>query len=277
MPGIIFLLSGEIKHLAKATDSAHVLQVSAPDTGLIAKFKPVIQGVWVKKDYIDKIARSKSPAAAANLAEGITTIYFDTGKIQGDSLVANAAWGNHEGGNITLYFKRGKRPGVILLGKDNLGYTVSGKHALLIIYHTEKGKTTAVKYVKALNKQPDDRLDAGMNYLINSALVAGDYTATDSAGKQTPVSFTKSGQVSGFGGFKTYFLKNDIGGEPMNNLDEIVFNFRADKNSRRNFAYKIKGNALLLYDSHPNADSTALITGKRVYQLVRQHKKSVKT
>src|SRR5476651_741566 len=64
---------------------------------LIKQFKPIIQGVWVKKDYIEKVIATKSPAEASNLTEGLTTMYINTKIIEGDSLIVNAGWGNHEG------------------------------------------------------------------------------------------------------------------------------------------------------------------------------------
>ncbi len=125
----------------------------------LTDFKPIIQGVWVKKDYIDQLTATKSPAAAATLASGITCVYFDTHKITGDSLLADAVFNNHEGGSIILYNKPGKHPHTLRLAEDNIGYTISslgyhiaGKDTLLVIHHTEQGKTTAISFVKALNK-----------------------------------------------------------------------------------------------------------------------------
>jgi hypothetical protein len=244
---------------------------------LVYEFKQVIQGVWIKKDYIDKIALTKSPAAAAELANGITVIYFDKAKIAGDSLLADAVWNNHEGGNITLHFKPGKRPHTLLLFEDtggyvvsSLGYKVIGQDTLLIKYHTERGKTTAVSYLKALNNQPHNKLDEGINYLINKYVVAGNYILTDHEGKRTHVSFNNNGQIKGFDQFYTYYLKNDVGGEPMNNLDEIMFNI-STKAKRKDFAYKVTGDTLTLFESYANDDFTESIIGKPLYKLIKQH------
>ncbi len=114
-----------------------------------------------------------------------------------------------------------------------------------------------------------------MNYIINKNLVAGDYLLTDSAGKQAQVSFTRDGLINGFAPFRAYYIKNDIGGEPMNNLDEIIFDLWVPAKSRQKFAYKIKGDHLTLYNSYPNDNFTASIIGKPVYRLVKQHKAPV--
>jgi hypothetical protein len=54
----------------------------------------------------------------------------------------------------------------------------------------------------------------------------------------------------------------------MNNLDEIVFYFLGNNNT--GYSFKINADTLSLYDTHPNADSTLSILGKRIYKLVKQ-------
>lgn len=252
-------------------------RIAVQRASLIAEYKPILQGVWIKKDYIDKMALTRSPAAAAELQKGITSMYFDTSEIAKDSLLADAVWNNHEGDKVILNFKPGKYPHTLLLFEDrthyvmsSLGYQIRGRDTMLIKYHTENGQTTAINYFKVLNAQPHNQLDAGMKYIINKTLVAGNYILLGKKVKKTVISFTNTGQVTGFNDFHTYYIKNDVGGEFLNNLDEITFNEASKKPKRKDFAYKIKGDTLTLYNSYPNDNFTESVIGELVYQLVRQ-------
>jgi len=59
----------------------------------------------------------------------------------------------------------------------------------------------------------------------------------------------------------------------MDNLDMIFFRDKkrtADNISHGNYSFKFSADTLNLYNTYPNADSTELVLGKRVYKLVRQ-------
>src|SRR5205085_1017127 len=75
---------------------------------LLHQFKPMISGVWVKKDYIKKVKKSKSPLEAVEKGTGITIMYIDTAQLKGDSIIVPVVLNNHEGTNFTLSFEPGK-------------------------------------------------------------------------------------------------------------------------------------------------------------------------
>ncbi|MDP9081619.1 MAG: hypothetical protein M3O71_29760 [Bacteroidota bacterium] len=235
---------------------------------LIQKFKPIIQGVWVKKDYIDKVVATKSPMTAADLASGLTTMYIETDSLKGDSMKVDAGWNNHEGSDLTLKFKPGKTSETILLGDFDLGYSIKNGDTSIVLYgyDKEKNEHTTTWYVKAFNKQKN--LGDGMGYLINKGLIAGTYKMTDSIGKSSTVTFTALGKVSGFENLKTYSIQNDLGGEPMNNLDNIMFDM--DLKTRKDFTFKFNADTLSFYDTKANGDSTELLVDKLRYKFVRQ-------
>lgn len=237
---------------------------------LIQKFKPFIQGVWVKADYFNKVIKTKSPLAAADEATGITTMYINTDHIKGDSIVVSAGIDNHEGGNPVLKFQPGKNPSSIIFNDGELSYSVENGDTVLTLLQFDEAKKLLIKtkYIKALNKQADDDIGYGMNYIINKNLISGNYTLTDSLGIKTRVTFNNNGKVSYFPGLKTFFIDTDHGNDPMSNLDNIVFNFNTKNYAF--YAFKINADTLNLYDTYANADSTELILGKLKYKLVRQ-------
>lgn len=260
------------KSNTKTKSESTAINPAEIETGnLIRKFKPIIGGSWVKSDYIDKVIKTQSPLVAADLATGLTVLVIDTQSVKGDSLITSAGWGNHEGGNLVLKFTPGKTKRTIKLGNFDLGYYIRFRNddttLVLYDYNPEKNTTTTTRYIKALNKKTKD-LGDGMDYLVNKALIAGKYTATDSSGTQRNVSFTDRGGVSGLLNFLTYNIQNDFNGGPMTNLDEIIFDLYSPQQKR--YTFKIARDTLKLYDIYANADSTLAVVGKLKYKLVRR-------
>jgi hypothetical protein len=244
--------------------------VAKIDQDLIAKFKTIIQGVWVKKDYLDKVIKTKSPLAASDECRGITTMYINTNHIQGDSIVFLAGDYNHDSADVVVKFRHGKNPSTIQFNDGDLSYAVEkGDTTITVLQYDERTQQfVTAKYVRVLKRQPDDDLGYGMNYTINKGIIAGSYIMTDTIGTVSKVVFTDDGKVSGFLDCTKYEINIDLNSEPMNNLDEIGFDRRLKTHS--SFSFKIDADTLSLYNTYPNADSTELILGKRIYKLVKQ-------
>jgi hypothetical protein len=231
---------------------------------LIHQFKPVIHGVWVKKNYIKKLIKKKSPMAAAERAVGITTMYIDTAKLKGDSIPVPAGWNNHKGSTVTLRFQPGKNTTTIELGTDELSYTIKNGDTTLIIYHYDRDtkETSSAKYIRAMNTQPAGQIGYAMNYMINHGIIAGKYQATDSKGKVSIVKFTDDGKVEGLPGLSTYFIQNDLSAGPKNNFDEVIFNLNGS--GQTSYAFTINGKNISLYNISAGTPSNLK------YKLIRK-------
>lgn len=252
-------------------DSTNTIKPGVDQTqDLIRKFKTIIQGVWVEKDYVDKVIKTKSPLAAEDEIGDITTMYINTDHIHGDSIIV-AMGDNHEGSERILKFQPGKTSSTIKFGSGELGYLIEKGDTILLVswFNDQKKKNVITKYSKALNKQHDNNLGQGLNYVINKGLIAGNYTLADSTGGIFQINFSDYGKVSGFSDFKSYEINIDLNEEPMDNLDEIIF-FDMDNKNNKSYSFKIEADTLNLYNTYPNNDSTQLILGKRVYKLVKQ-------
>jgi hypothetical protein len=237
---------------------------------LIKKFTPIIQGVWVKADYVEKVIKTKSPLAASDVANWITTFYINTDQIIGDSIKFIAGYGNHEGGDVTIKFQPGKTPGTILFNGQDLSYSVGKGDTTLLLpqYDEAKKQYFKTKFIRVLKRQPDNNLGYGLDSYINKNLVAGIYMLIDSAGMKPVVYFSANGTVKGFLNCKSYSINIDLNSDANDNLDEIGFDIRTRHHSA--YTFKIIADTLNLYDTYENADSTKLIQGELKYKLVRQ-------
>ena len=77
---LVFILLASCKSNTKqdAKDTTAGKSGNNQTEELIQKFKPIIQGVWVKKGYIDKVIKTKSPLAAVDEVNDITTMFINT-------------------------------------------------------------------------------------------------------------------------------------------------------------------------------------------------------
>ncbi|WCT12636.1 hypothetical protein [Mucilaginibacter jinjuensis] len=237
---------------------------------LIKKFGPIINGVWVKQDYIDKVIKTKSPFEAMDLAIGLTTFKVSLDSIRGDSLVAHGGWDNHEGADMKIKFHSGKRASTILLNGSELGYEIHGRDTMLILYKTKTDDVPTTMYIRVLKRpfKHDGDLDDGLVYLMNKGLVAGKYFVIDSLGKKADVVLSPFGKITGLSSFKSYMIDYDLGGEPMNNLDGFTFDIYTKH--QQSYTFKIMADTLSLYETRPNADSTLLLVDKLKYKLIRK-------
>jgi hypothetical protein len=231
---------------------------------LMHQFKPLINGVWVKKDYIKKVKKSKSPLEAVEKGTGITIMYIDTAQLKGDSIAVPIILNNHEGTRVSLSFQPGKNTTTVMLGKDELSYKLK-KDTILIIYHynADSRETDVTQYIKAMDKQPAGGLAAGMNMTINEALLAGKYEGTDALGKRVYATFTNDGKVTGLPGLTTYYIQNDLIADPEHSHDEIIFNMKGT--GQKSYAFVINKKTISLYDNEGQVKSN-----KPSYSLKRK-------
>ncbi|MDB5128946.1 hypothetical protein [Mucilaginibacter sp.] len=233
---------------------------------LLQQFKPLINGVWIKKDYIKKVKKSKSPLAAVDKGKGITVMYIDTAQLKGDSIMVPIILNNHEGSTVALRFQSGKNTTTIELGDDELSYKVKNDDTTLIIYNynSQTKETITTQYIRALQPKPADGLASGMNYMINHAILSGKYEGTDAMGKKINAVFTDDGKVSGLAGLTTYYVQNDLIVAPeRSGHDQIIFNLNTK--DQKVYSFIINKRTINLYN-----DAEQIKSNKPSYTLKKK-------
>lgn len=237
-----------------------------PTQQMIKRLKPVYEGVWVRRNYIEKVKQSQSVLAAVDLVSGVNGIQIDTAKVSGDSLQVAVGWDNHVPGRLTLRFHSGKNPNTVVFGEDELGYNIQNQDTTLILYQVFNKLLFKTVFQKAKHTNPDETVSDGLNYAINSVLFAGDYIL-ESAPQKTKVKFTKDGTVTGLAHFKKYVVENDLKREALQNLDLVTID--SFTNKQQTYSYVFKNAILELYEVKPNAKNTLWVLGKLRYRLKR--------
>lgn len=259
-----FFLSCKSNTKQTIKDSTTTIKPTVDKTqDLIQKFKPAIEGMWVKTEYIDELGKTKSPLKS--MPDGIVEMHFDTDSIKGDSLLVPVGWNNHEGGQFILKFQAGISGNSLkaYIGTDTsggfheIGISKLNKDTLLTLYHFDKQKKLIDKfyYKRIFNKVGDG--DA-THYVVNKQTIAGKYVLKDSLGKLSVVSFYNEGNVTGFQKFKTYSLAIDFN-TPPSNLDEIFFDSDEYSNKGISYSFRFIRDTLNLYQTSLDKDSVDLM------------------
>jgi hypothetical protein len=234
--------------------------------------------MWVKSAYIDELNKTRSPYNSWPKLNNVAAMEIEADSIKADSLVAGESLNNHEGTNFTVYFKRGHKKGSLNIGlKDydvstnfyELGYVITSVDTNLFLYHYNNKNQIldSTKYTRVLSALLNDDMGSGIEYITNKTLITGKYTYVDSTGTISKVEFKNDGKVSGFLGFKSYYVNTDFMAGPQNNLDVIDFDVNTDK--QKEYGYKIDGDTIGLFTTKSNADSTKLLLDKIVYKLTK--------
>jgi hypothetical protein len=247
---------------------------------LIEKFKPFLHGTWVPVDYINDIVKTKSPLKSSGLGL-ISEFSIDAAAIKEDSLHVGASFGNHEGGEFILYFQQGQTPTSLLtnLSADEkepdlyeLGYSINKHDTSLVLYHySQKNKRLLDKteYIKApMNDSKNEGDASGLQYMVNQKLVSGTYKVTDSTGVETQVELTNEGKITGFPGFKTYYILTDFVADPENITDEICFDIQTK--NQKCYGFKIVADTINLFEPAKDEQDILFKPGPTIYKFVRQ-------
>lgn len=256
--------------------------VAKTDTpkSLTATFKGIINGEWIKSDYMDEIAKTRSPLKAWPKAFSITGIGIDVDSIKGDSVSIGINYTYHEGNSLTLKFRKGRAPNAVpfysnLGDIDNrtfeLGYQIANGDTALIVYtYNSKGKLESRDRFTRLIANPEttnNQTTEASYYRINQLVMAGSYQLTDSLNNHIKVEFKSNGTITGLPPFDSYSLGIDFM-TPPNEADVVYFKV-GEKNSD-SYIYRFNKDTLNLYVPKFDKDSVQLLIDKLKYKMVRQ-------
>jgi hypothetical protein len=263
-----------------ATDTTSEATVNDAETQrLITQFKPIIEGVWVKKSYIQSVISTRSPYKSWKEWWGIASMDVFFPKDGKDSTQVGYSLNNHEGSEFVLFLKQGHLPTSLKINLPDyevegnfyeLGYEINKGETNLVLYHySAKGKIIdKTLYTKVADRaDPDGDAAWGIEYITNKKLFSGTYELIGD-NVSSEVKFNDAGKVTGFPNATKYNVLTDFMAGPANNLDQLIFNVYTPEEI--SYTYKFNADTLGLYAIKPNADSTLLLVDKLKYKLVRK-------
>jgi hypothetical protein len=255
---------------------------------LAKHFGPIIRGAWVNANYLALLQQTKSPLIAYDSTGYISEIIINPTAISGDSLVAGVGYGNHEGGDLTIYFRAGQQTNTLSTNHHEyespgsyaeLGYRLSASDTMLVLntFNKQKQLIAHATYRRIRNGKLD-QLD-NLTLAANQLLMAGNYVGVDSLQRPTHLQFTADRRVIGWSSIKTYEVNTDFGAGPGNEIDHLIvkgsnkldrvihFQFRAD-------TLRLYNAAMVVTKQHAGTDDEIvderLTRGKLLFTLVRR-------
>jgi hypothetical protein len=260
------------------TDSATAAVAAKPAEPAIpfGNYRSLIKGTWVSADFIDDLAKTRSPHASMGKVRDIAALIIDT--TMNDSIKITAVPNFHEGSmNIMAYLRKGNiDTNAVQMTYDSyaepmsknyeIGYEVKGTDTLLAIYHYEKDKKLASTYRFYNSSKMKDPNTA---YIVNKNLFTGTYSLASQQGQPATVTLNSDGTVTGLDDFKTY--NADLEFVP-NDADIITFYKNKDPKQSVSYGYKVTPDALLVYDTKTSGEygDILTVTNRIKYKLVRQ-------
>ncbi|OON69750.1 hypothetical protein B0919_07435 [Hymenobacter sp. CRA2] len=267
----------EAEHPAnsEATNNA-----SSPQA-LAQRFAPFMNGNWVSAEYLDALARTKSPYEASDLLMGVPELSINLNAAVGDSVPVPASLNNHEGYPMGLFLRPAIKANALPTNHfdpDKTGsfyefsYRITGPDTFLVLNHYDQRKRLldAVRYRRVLrNNQRMREMDL-IEYAVNRQLFAGRYAATDSAGRTSNVQLTTDGRITGLGPWRWYQPTTDFVVILANDVDNLQISTKPNA-SGSTMTFRVSGDTLRLYAAKVvETPKPELVQGKLHYTLVRQ-------
>ena len=224
-------------------------------------FALILSGVWVLKNYVSDIKKTKSPLKSSYLLDGVCTMVIDAGNFS-DSTIVAVSWNNHEGMNFTLYNQRGQSPSQLktnLVDYDNqhnyfeLGYNITGADTTLSIYHYDKTNKllSSTSYIRVLESQDETSCDWGITVMVNKTLLGGPRLVIDSNNLAQNVTFINDGRIEGHPAFDSFKIFTDFNGGPIASFDGVCFM----KNGAYScYAFQVQGDTTFLYSTRGDVE-----------------------
>ena len=185
-------------------------------------FIPACNGVWVLTEYIKSIETTHSPLKSVDKLNGIVTMIIEITN-QVDSFEVGVSWNNHEGDNFITYFSPGHRANSLKTNLEDfenkfnyyeIGLEMINNQIVLVLYHYNNDNKLIDKkmFTKVVDRQLDNDVAWGLQYIVNEKLFSGNYLLIDSSNHKTNVSFGSDGTITGLSNFKTYYVITDFMG-----------------------------------------------------------------
>lgn len=239
----------------------------------------LLKGTWILADYIEDLAKTKSPFQSSEKLVGITEITISV-LPDSDTLSAGVGIDNHQGHSFHILPERGSSG--FSFKTDLKEYTYSNERGFCEIeiktkasdttlYICAYGKNKALIKKIAFKRFKSKGSEASFSDLqgyVTNLLFSGPYTLFDSTNVASTVYFKENEELEGFVNYKTFFVTTDFVVRVENNLDNIIF--CREERDCDTYLYKFEGDMIQLYRPVYVENEPLYDYGKLVYKLVKE-------
>lgn len=251
----------------------------------LSSIKPIIQGIWLPREYVTDIYKTQSAYSSHNVIPDIAEMQINPDDIKNDTLYVGSSLNNHEGYGFRIWFV--KRNDQIIIESDvrnwdsdqsysELKYKIAKDTILQLITKNKTGIITdSIDYLRIRDKEFITQFGGlGFEYLARKILLNGTYEVYDSNKTSLgDVSFNADeASIEGFK-HKFYTFQTDFIAGPSYSGDYIIL--RPNENDYQNTeAYVVQNisDTLVFFDTEEKASDSdyEIVLKKEMYYLLKK-------
>lgn len=246
---------------------------------------PLIQGVWLPKEYVDTIIQYKSAFQAYKFIPEIAEIQIKTADLQKDTIEVISSLNNHEGYGFKIWFEENNDTISIRTNakgweseKFKFEFKIKINHqdtTLQLIATNYKTKIENItEYSRILNEnRVVEYGGCGYEFIANYAILTGEFKLLDSINDYMGV-ITFDPHKRTVTGFKydNYSIYTDYGSGLMYQGDHIYFSTQEEDHSEsETFVYIQKSDTIQLYNTKEviSENDFEIKLNEKIYSLVK--------
>lgn len=251
----------------------------------LSSIKPIIQGIWLPREYVKDIYKTQSAYSSHNAIPDIAEMQINPDDIKNDTLYVGSSLNNHEGYGFRIWFV--KRNDQIIIESDvrnwdsdqsysELKYKIAKDTILQLVTKNKIGIITdSIDYLRIRDKEFITQFGGlGFEYLARKILLDGTYEVFDSNKTSLgDVSFNADGaSIEGFK-HKFYTFQTDFIAGPSYSGDYIIL--RPNENDYQNTeAYVIQNisDTLVFFNTEEKVSDSdyEIVLKKEMYYLLKK-------
>lgn len=251
----------------------------------ISSLIPIIQGIWLPKEYVENLHKTKSAYIASSLIPEIAELQINPDEIVNDTLYVGSSIGNHEGYGFNIWFT--SQNGKIIIQSDIYEWKADKKTSefvvqtkpdtiiKLVIKNQNGEMLKTIEYIKVRNKEHITNFGGlGYNYMARRVLLNGTYEILDSSKSNMGIiNFDAENEMITNFKYKFYTIQTDFGGGPSYEDDHVTFQAKKDDyHNSETYVIKKEMDTIVLYTTEEIiSDSGYSIELKdKVYYLIKK-------
>ena len=226
----------------------------------ISSLIPIIQGIWLPKEYVENLYKTKSAYLASSLIPEIAELQINPDKIINDTLYVPSSIGNHEGYGFNIWFT--SQNGKIIIQSDIYELKSDEKTAefvvltkpdtiiKLVIKNQKEETLKIIEYIKIRNKEYVTSFGGlGYDYMARRVLLNGSYEILDSSKSNMGIiNFDAENETITNFKHKFYTIQTDFGGGPSYEDDHVIFQVKKDDyHNSETYVIKNELDTIVLY------------------------------
>jgi len=226
----------------------------------LESFSDKFGGVWLPKEYVNKIIKTKSAYSSQNSIPVISELTITKNNLKNDTLFVGSSLNNHEGYGFNIWNSEETEEKKFLNNifdwqvekKYEFKYNESDKSISIVITSDKGVAVNQIDFIKVLDsKFISNYGGVGYEYIARNYLINGKYQILDSLKNDLGIANfdPKTGLIENFE-FSFYLIATDYMGGPSYPGDHVLLRLEQDDYSSQKYLSLINRNdTILLYET----------------------------